>query len=216
MLLICRGDVESNPGPKKQRQTSFCHWNLNGLAETFLYPSIDSSDERRTIEGYTFVRTDHPSNEKRGGICIYYKEHLPVIKIDDLCNLNGCLVLEIRIGGEKCFFSCLYRPPSQGREEYESFCTDFDSLLSNIHDLSLAFSIITDNFNTRSTKWWKLDKENLEGREINIITRAAGYSQLIHQPTNITKDSLSCIDLIFTSNPNLINSSGVKMSLFEK
>ena len=30
------------------------------------------------------------------------------------------------------------------------------------------------------------------------------------------KDSLSCINLIFTSSPNLINSSGVEMSLFEK
>ena len=32
----------------------------------------------------------------------------------------------------------------------------------------------------------------------------------------MTKNSLSCIDLIFTSNPNLINSSGVEISLFEK
>ena len=48
-----------------------------------------------------------------------------------------------------------------------------------------------------------------------MITRAAGYSQLINQPTHITKDSLSCIDLIFRSNPNLIYSSGVEMSLFE-
>ena len=32
LLLICCGDVESNPGPKKQHQISFCHWNLNGLA----------------------------------------------------------------------------------------------------------------------------------------------------------------------------------------
>ena len=32
LLLICCGDVESNPGPKKQDQISFCHWNLNGLA----------------------------------------------------------------------------------------------------------------------------------------------------------------------------------------
>ena len=50
------------------------------------------------------MRADHPSNKKRGGVCIYYKEHLPVIKRDELCNLNECLVLEIRIGGEKCFF----------------------------------------------------------------------------------------------------------------
>ena len=89
------------------------------------------------------------------------------------------------------FFSCLYRSPSQGREEFESFCTDFDLFLSNINDLSPDCSIITGDFNARSTKWWKLDKENIGGREINIISRAAGYSQLISQPTDITKDSLS-------------------------
>ena len=32
LLLICCGDVESNPGPKKQHQISFCHWSFNGLA----------------------------------------------------------------------------------------------------------------------------------------------------------------------------------------
>ena len=88
--------------------------------------------------------------------------------------------------------------------------------MSNINDLSPDCSIITGDFNARSTKWWKLDKENLEGREINIITRAAVYSQLINQSKHLTKYFLSCIDLIFTSNPNLINSSGVEMSLFEK
>ena len=123
LLLTCCGDVESNPGPKKQYQISFCHWNLNGLAahnfskvsllqaisvsknydliclsETFLYPSIDSSDERITIERHNLLRADHPSNKERGGVCIYYKEHLPVIKRDDLCNLNDCLILEKRIG----------------------------------------------------------------------------------------------------------------------
>ena len=46
----------------------------------------------------------HPSNKKMSEVCNHYKEHLPVIKRDDLCNLNECLVLEIRIGGEKRFF----------------------------------------------------------------------------------------------------------------
>ena len=83
LLLIYCSDVESNPGPKKQHRISFCHWNLNGLAahnsnevsllqaisvskkydliclsETFLDPSIDSSDERTTIEGYNLLRAD--------------------------------------------------------------------------------------------------------------------------------------------------------------
>ena len=89
LLLIYCSDVESNPGPKKQHRISFCHWNLNGLAahnsnevsllqaisvskkydliclsETFLDPSIDSSYERTTIEGYNLLRADHPSNKK--------------------------------------------------------------------------------------------------------------------------------------------------------
>ena len=89
LLLICCGNVESNSGPKRQYQISFCHWNLNGLAghnfskasllqaisvsknydliclsETFLDPSIDSSDERVTIEEYNVLHADHPSNKK--------------------------------------------------------------------------------------------------------------------------------------------------------
>ena len=83
----------------------------------------------------------------------------------------------------KTLFSCLYRSPSQDQEELESFCTDFDLFLSNINDLSPTCSIITGDFDARCTKWWKLDKENHKGREINIITCVAGYSQLIYQPT---------------------------------
>ena len=90
---------------------------------------------------------------------MYYKEHLPVIKRDDLCNLSECLVLEVRIAGQKVFFfSCLCRSPSQGWEEFGSFCTEFDLSLLNINDLSPACFIKTDNFNARSTKWWRLNK----------------------------------------------------------
>ena len=38
---------------------------------------------------------DHPNNTKRGGVCLYYKEHLPIIRRDDISNLQGCLVTEI-------------------------------------------------------------------------------------------------------------------------
>ena len=86
-------------------------------------------------------------------------------------------------------FSCLYRSPSQGREEFESFYTELHLFLSNINDLRPACCIVKGDFNARSTKSWKIYKENFEGREINIITRATGYSQLIHQRTHITKDS---------------------------
>ena len=32
LLIICSGDIETNPGPKNNNKISFCHWNFNGIA----------------------------------------------------------------------------------------------------------------------------------------------------------------------------------------
>ena len=110
MLLVCKGDIEINPGPKDKNRILFCHWNLNGLvaynftkvsllqtlsvthdydiiflSETFLDSPISNEDERINIKGCYLLQADHPSNKRRGGVCIYYKKHLPIIKRDDLC-----------------------------------------------------------------------------------------------------------------------------------
>ena len=116
----------------------------------------------------------------------------------------------------KCFFACLYRSPSQTSDEFQEFYTDLNLFLSNIDDHNPACSVITGDFNARSPQWWALDKENNEGREISALPSSAGYSQLIDQSTHITKESSSCIDLIFTSNPSFINASGIELSLYEK
>ena len=106
LLIVCSGDIEVNLRPKTKSQISFCHWNLNGLsAHNFV--KVSNDDVRMRIEGYNPLRTDHPSNKKRGGVCMYSKEHLPIIKRDDLCSLKECLVKEIIVGKKKLFF-CVY------------------------------------------------------------------------------------------------------------
>ena len=92
---------------------------------------------------------DHPSDSKRGGICIYYKEHIPLIKRDDICTLDNCLVTEIHSEGEKDFLTCIYRSPSQSYNELENFCVNFDLLLNKINDEFLICSIATGDFNAR-------------------------------------------------------------------
>ena len=39
-----------------------------------------------------------------------------------------------------------------------------------------------------------------------------GFSQLIHEPTHIQSNSSSCIDLVFTDQPNLLVNSGFHVS----
>ena len=49
------------------------------LTETFLNSSIQSDDDRITIGEYNLIKSDHPSDSKKSGSCIYYKEQVPLI-----------------------------------------------------------------------------------------------------------------------------------------
>ena len=98
-------DIELYPGPKSNSCENFsvCHWNLNSisahnfskvllfnaytslhsfdiicLSETYLDSCILSHDANLEIQGYDLIRACHPSNVKRGGVYIYYKNHLPL------------------------------------------------------------------------------------------------------------------------------------------
>ena len=78
------------------------------LSETYLDSSIPSDDDNLELPGYNLVRADNPTNTKRGGVCIYYHNSLP-LKVIDIQFLNECINFEIRIGGKLCSFFCLYR-----------------------------------------------------------------------------------------------------------
>ena len=41
------------------------------------------------ILGYTVARMDHPSNAKRGGVCLHYKSSLP-LKVVDVSYFRQC------------------------------------------------------------------------------------------------------------------------------
>ena len=84
---------------------------------------------------------------KQGGVCIYFKEFLPLISGSDLSNMKECLVTEINVNNKTCFFKCLSRSLSQNHEELESCCSRLDSLLSNINDQHPACSIVTRDYN---------------------------------------------------------------------
>ena len=88
-------NVEINPGSRHNSGESFsiCHWNLNSvsadnytklsslkvfiaadkfdiicLSETYLDSSVAPDDDSLEISGYSLVRSNHPSNNKRGAV----------------------------------------------------------------------------------------------------------------------------------------------------
>ena len=69
------------------------------------------------------------------------------------------------------------------------------------------------NFNATSSNWFCQDKTSFEGDAIENLTPKFGFQQVIKEQTHILDTSFSCIDPIFTSQPNLMTASGVHSSL---
>ena len=96
--------TQSRTQSEYSKKPSICHWNLNSipaqnfqkllllkafksihkfdiicLSETYLDSSISHNDSNLEIPRYNWVHSYHPSNKKRGGVCIYYKSYLPLV-----------------------------------------------------------------------------------------------------------------------------------------
>ena len=78
------------------------------------------------------------------------------------------------------------------------------------------FYVITGDFNCRSTVWWEKDVKNNKGRLFEPFTSEPGLHQVISEPTHLLGDSRSCIDLVFTDQPNLFIETGVHPSLHDQ
>ena len=104
LLLLSHGDTEVNPRPKRKlSKLSCCHWYANSIlalnklsliiayntgqkfdiiciSETYLISPVN--ENFLLIPGYHLLRADHPDNLKKGGVCLYYKEHLRLRQIE--------------------------------------------------------------------------------------------------------------------------------------
>ena len=68
----------------------------------------------------------------------------------------------------------------------------------------------------RLSIWWENDVDNYEGKLFEPFTSDLGLNQLITEPTHFVGESKSCIDLIFTDQPNLFLESGVHPTLHDQ
>ena len=165
------------------------------------------------ILGYDLIWANQPSNSKRGGVCIYYRNSLP-LKILDIFYLQECIVFELKIVDKLCKIVSLYRSPNQYQDEFETFTNNLELILDKIFETNPFLVIALGDFNAKLSQWYKNDKTTTERCKITNLTSQYELKQIINQPTHILNNSSSCIDLLFTSQPNLVMESGVHSSLY--
>ena len=119
-------------------------------------------------------------------------------------------LLEMLYKNKLVIVSVIYRSPSQSC----TFEMLFIQLLNGITSKKPLFFIILGDFSARSKCQWSLDKQSKEGDSLFLINSTSGYTQLLNFAAHIIGNR-SCIDLMFTRQPNLVTTSGVHASLHD-
>ena len=182
------------------------------LSET--YPDSSIPDNLIDIKGYNLVCADHPDIIKTGGVCIYYKDSLPV-RIKLFPYPKETLFLEMIHNNKKVIVSVIYRSPSQNNSKLDSLLTKVHQLLRKINKCKPFLAVITMGFNERSPAWWTKDVHTTERSKLFLLTFRNGFSQLISELTRIKVNISSCIDSILTDQSDLSLNSGVHSPLHQ-
>ena len=185
------------------------------LSESYLDSSVSSNNQNLHIKDYKLVSDDHPGNVKRGGVWIYFKKSLPVSCLPNPY-LKQCLIFEVSINNKRGYAVSMYRSLSQTSNDFNSFITKLEKLVVNIFSSNLHFILMIGDFNAESSNWSSNDTTTAEGAQLDYLTLLYGMKQVITEPTHILENSSSCIDLIFSNQPNLNTGSGVHPTLHSK
>ena len=174
-LILLRRDVKTNlsPIPSFGQCFSICHWNLNYItvhnfpilslvtayslvqnvdiicfSETYLNSATPPNDTRLESPGYNLFLSDHPSNNERGGVCVYYKSTLPLGTLI-ISNLDKCVNFEVSIAKKICHFIQLYRSPSQKQDEFQEFKSNLEMNLDTLSTNNPFLTVMIGDLNAK-------------------------------------------------------------------
>lgn len=237
-MLCKSGDVETNPGPPRTNIVnrkgnlkighvnirsilSLCDrpagltkhdmlcaflsvhkFNIMGVTESWLDPSIPTED--LLVPGYLPpIRRDR--NRHGGGVMVFISDSTPAIHRPDLEHPDCetiCIEVQTPV---PCLVCICYKPPT----------CNVDNLLSGIEKITdgghdCPNVVFLGDFNSKHSNWYENDTTCPSGRSLKLFFDSRGYTQVISEPTRFGNESTSCscIDLIFSNSPFLINDSG--------
>ena len=172
--------------------------DILSINETRLDRSID--DKELQINGYNIVRKDR--NREGGGVAIYYRDHLDVKDRKDLVPENIESVC-IEVSLTKCkplLITSLYRPPSARLAIFD----EIQRLIENIDGENKEMILVGD-LNCDLLPNIRLHHTN---RFLDIVNLFQ-LTQIITEPTRVTANTETLIDLFLTNKPENISNSGV-------
>ena len=189
---------------------SLYNCDIFGICETYLTSLIP--DDNLILNGFGLapLRADckNAGNCPRGGVCLYYKEHLPLRHLEFV---DESIVVEIDLNREKVLLLLLYRSPSQTPTEFASFMEQLSMFYNKAAPENHTSIVLTGDFNAHSPVLWENEiKSTPDGKALSDFAVLNGFEQIIDEPTHLPRDDIETgIDLILTNKRFSFIDSGV-------
>ncbi|CAH1245976.1 ANTXR1 [Branchiostoma lanceolatum] len=197
-LMLTHQNIRSLPAKHTDLQilSAESQMDIIGLTETHLNEHFP--DNIIQLPGYVLLRKDRGSRHG-GGIAMYIKDSLAFKERNDLC-VDGLEALWIELTPPKSkhlLLCCAYRPPNDN-----NFFTAFRQSLEKASDTNLEVTIMGDlNCNLLQDKG--------PSEDLTFLCDLHDLTNLITEPTRVTENSSTLLDVILTSNPSKYSKSGV-------
>ena len=182
--------------------------SILGVTESHLSNNV--SDTEITIDGYKLYRKDRQSNHRGGGVLVYLADSLSALRREDLekPELEAIWIELIQPHSKGILLGTLYRPPDGSDFLDAEFMSSFENVLE-VADAEKKEVIITGDLNCNFSPGARCQGET---KKLKSIRQSMNMTQVVNDPTRVTRESQTLIDIICTSQPQSITSVKVVKS----
>ena len=166
-----------------------------GMSETWLTESV--TDGEAGVGDYTLYRRDR-ENRSHGGVLLYVPEEIRSFRRQDL-EVDGveAIWVELRTKCSAILTGVVYRPPKAAASITKDICDMFEAVTQEGKEV-----VIMGDFNLNMLS------PNSSALLLQTSAIECGLKQMITEPTRVTNNSNSLIDLLFVSHPDTFTKAG--------
>ena len=175
--------------------------DILAIRETKLAANV--TENEIGMDGYFVVRKDRDRNG--GGVLIYCKDSLTAyeeVKLQVPEKIEG-IWINVKSQSQTWLVACIYRPPD--KNYFHNLLNEtLEKIWSSRKNILILGDLNSDMlFNGKTTE------EKYLGKRLRNILSTYSLKNVIREPTRICQNAQTIIDLIITSHPENINTTGV-------
>ncbi|XP_025263168.1 uncharacterized protein LOC112637508 [Camponotus floridanus] len=162
------------------------------LSETRLIDEIEDSEVN--VPGYSIVRCN-AENRNTGGVVLYVRSEIKyeIVLVKKLESNCWCAAIEVKDKVYKGVIMVIYHSPSASHGDFMRF---YEEIVEEL--VVKGECIVIGDFNI------DLRMDSFYAKKLQATMLSLGMKQYVNEPTRITKDTQTIIDLIFANNDKIV------------